>query len=806
MKKILLVLLMSVVVFSTITAQTYDINKLRQTDVSKLSDAQIRQISNEIERRGYSLNQVIQFAKLQGATDKQISDLRKRIEETKHSKNKVDSKSSSADLDLQQINLDDFNFSRVEEYKFTAEDSLVFGFNLFNNNNLTFEPNINMPTPDGYILGPGDDILINVWGQSEISYDLMIMTNGTITIPNVGPIAIAGLTLADARGRIINKLKGIYNSIGAGTYVSVTTSNLRTITVSVLGEVNAPGTYTISSVSSLFNVLYLSGGPSKNGSFRNIQLMRGGKLVATLDVYDFLLNYNSDVNVPLYDGDMIVVPTYQKRVAVGGAFKRVGYFEAKEGESADDIIRYAGGFRNEAMTSHLGVTRVSKYGKEYKTIDEASSFMVMNGDSISVPVVDLKRFDNIVTIKGGVFAAGDYEYKEGMKLSELLVKAGGLKENAFLSRGVIIRKKEDFTLLSLNFNVGELKNGQYDTELKDKDYVYIATIDETQEWRTLTIKGAVKNPGVFDYCEGMTVGDLILLAGGLKNDAAMSNVEIVSKLSESIADTSCYSVADGKYISITRDLKLDDEGNSYSLKPFDVVTIREHLSASFKGTVRMSGEVRFVGDYEMVSKDENILTMINRAGGLTASAYVQGARLYRRVKLTEKEKILKKQQALAQSADAAKANSILNTDTYELVSIDLSAILKSPGSYMDLKLQDGDEIVIPSRLQTVRVSGQVLNPVSLTWSKKSSARRFINNAGGFSSKAKKSKTYVVYPDGHAEATRHFLFIKNYPDVEAGCEVVVPEREERQSMSAIQLVSMLSSLTTAAVLIVNVIRK
>lgn len=796
---------------TVVEAQTRDVKSIRHTDISKLSDSQIQQIAEEMSKRGYTIEQASQLARAQGASESQISELKKRIEKLRQqkpsSRRKLNSQMSD-DVNEAQIyktNSSTGNEIDADHVLLTAQDSLVFGFNLFYNSNLSFEPNVNMPAPENYVLGPGDEIVITVWGQSEMFYNQTISSNGSIDIPAVGPVFIGGQTLNVAKNSIVARLKSIYGSIGSGTSVSVNMGKLRTITVNVLGEVRTPGTYTVSGAASLFNVLYLSGGPNRDGSFRNIQLMRGGKLVASLDVYDFLLNYKSEVNVPLLDGDMIVVPAYQKRVAVGGAFKRNGYFEAKEGETADDIIRYAGGFKTTAMTGFLGVTRVAKYGKEQKTIENASSFLMMNGDSISVPEIDFERFDNMVSVDGGVFAPGDYEFHKGMRLSELIGMAGGLVENVFQHRGVIVRLKEDHTLQALNFSVEDLASGKYDTELVDRDLIHMTTIDESRDLQTLTIKGAVRKPGIFDYCDGMTVGDLILLAGGLTTDASLSNVEVVRRLPESVADTSSYAVGEGQYINITRDLDLSSAGNSYILKPYDVVTVRSYLSAEFKGTITISGEVRFPGDYEMVNKNENILSMIRRAGGLTEGAYVKGARLYRRVKLAEKEKLIKMQQAMAQSEDTTKALSMLDFDTYELVSIDLANIVSNPNSYLDLKVQDGDEIVVPGRFQTVRVSGQVLNPVSLTWSKKRSARRFINWAGGFSTRAKKSKTYVIYPDGHAESTGHFLFFKNYPSVEAGCEVVVPEKQSREGLNPLQLASLASTLTTVAVLLVSLFR-
>lgn len=770
----------------------------RTMDVSKMSDGQIRQISTEMTARGYSIDQVKALAKSRGASERQADELAKRIQSLK-----TKSKNVSKAGEIQFV--EDKPQSVKAYIKPSAKDSLIFGFNLFNNSKLTFEPNVNIPVPEGYVLGVGDEIIIDVWGQSSMSYDLVVATNGCIDIPIAGPVSVMGATIKEATNRIESKLKTIYSDLGNGTSASVKTGKLRTITVNVMGEVFAPGTYTVSGAASLFNVLYLCGGPNQNGSFRNVQLLRGGKLVATLDVYDYLLNYKADVNVPLYNNDVIMIPTYQKRIAVGGAFKRTGYFEAKEGETIDDIIRYAGGFEPMAMTDHVGLVRIGKKGKEYKDVADPSSISAFNGDSISVSIVNESRLDNTVEIVGGVFAPGYYEFKSGMRLSDLLKQAGGLIENAFLNRGVITRLKSDYTLQSLNFNVEELASGKYDIELNDKDVITISTIDDQRESPMLTIKGAVKNPGVYDYAEGITIGDLVLLAGGLLDDASSTNVEIVRKLSVEVADTSEYAVAEDHYVSISRDLNLSDSGSNFVLNPSDVVTIRRYPSSQFKGTVTVSGEVKMPGTYEMVNKEDNIITILQRAGGLTQSAYINGARLYRRVALNSKERAIKIAQAKAQSDDSTKIYALMNDDAYELVSIDLKEMFKDKKSLSNMRLKNGDEIVIPSVMQTVKVGGEVLNPIALTWTKKMSARRYVKMAGGFSDRARKRKTYVVYPDGHAKATGRFLWFKFYPKVDAGCEVMVPTKPEREGMSPMQIATLSSTAVTMTVAIVSMIQ-
>lgn len=800
MHKILLILI-ALIVSVTTTAQTSsNISKYLDTDVSTLSEAQIKQMAQEINKRGYSISQVKQMAKMQGASDKQITQLENRLK--KYLNNGVATTKTAQQrlADASTATSDKTGMSPRAFTQPTVMDSLIFGFTLFNNEKLSFEPSVNIPVSDDYILGPGDEILIDIWGLSQQSYQLTVTSAGSIEIPIVGPIYVVGQKFKDAKATIESRLKSIYSDLGTRTSASIKTGKLRTITINVMGEVFAPGTYTVSGAASLFNVLYLSGGPNRNGSFRNIQLLRGGKVVATLDVYDFLLNGNSEVNVPLLDGDMVMIPTFQKRIAVNGEFKRIGYYEAVEGETVDDMIRYAGGFSPQALQTHIELYRVGQYGMEFKDVSENRNELIANGDSLVVNKINQQRFDNVVTIQGGVFAPGNYEYTEGLKLSQLVERAGGLIENAFMNRGVITRLKDDYTLESLNFNVTELVQGKYDTNLRSNDSILIATIDDMRDAPNLTIIGAVRQPGIFAYRENVTVGDLIILAGGLTADASPTNVEVVRRLPDAVADTSSYAANTNEYLTISKDLNLNDEGNSFRLEPFDVVMIREYTTASARGQVTVTGEVRFAGVYELISKEETFSAIIQRAGGLTPKSAIEGARLYRRKTLTEKEKIIKQQQAAA-----TNAGNVLQFDTvaYELVAIDLAEALKEAKSFDNITLQDGDEIVIPSTLQTVRASGCVLNPVSMIYVKGDKAKQVVHKAGGFAPRSRKSKTYVIHADGKAEPTKSFLFFRKYPKVYAGSEVVVPEKPQAQ-MTTAQTISVISSVVTMLVLIVSIL--
>lgn len=776
--------------------------KQQGADASTLTDAQIRRMTDEMLNRGYSMNQILTMASENGASAEQIKVLESRMKSSSSMKAKLKLNEKKQKQLLKGNKVDSDKVSLKGVFRASAMDSLIFGFRLFNNEQLSFEPSSNAPVPEGYILGPGDMIKIDIAGLSQQSYELEVGSNGVINIPIVGSVNVLGEEYRNARAVIHSRLKSIYTDLGERTTATITIGRLRTIKVNVMGEVNCPGTYTVSGAASLFNVLYLSGGPNRNGSFRNVQVIRKGKIVATLDVYDFLLNGNAQVNIPLFDSDIIMIPTYHKRVFLGGAFKRQGYYEAKEGETVSDMIDYAGGFGMHANKNHIEMFRVGVKGREFKEVTATNDVMVMNGDSIVVKNIDQVRLDNAVSIEGAVFSPGFFEYVEGMKLSQLLSKAGGLKENAFLSRGVISRLKEDYTFESLNFNVSDLASGKYDLTLNPGDEVLISSIEDMRVMPMLTIKGEVRFPGSFDYRDNITLGDLILLAGGFTEDASLSKVEIVRRLSVEELDTSSVINARGQMVTITKDLALDTESNSFKLEPFDIVTVRKVPSAGFKGTVTVRGEVLFSGTYELTSKHDDIRTIIERAGGLTALADLRGAKLYRRTDISSKDSKLRLRQTRVLQVDTI--DFVPESGFYELVSVDIASMLNDDKED-DILLQDGDEIVIPSQLQVVKVSGQVLNPVSFKWTKKESAKKYVKRSGGFSPQAKKGKTFVVYPDGKAISTTKFLFFRNYPTVEPGCEVVVPKKPERDRMSIMQWVSVGSSLATMAAVIVSLIK-
>jgi len=768
--------------------------------VEDLSDQQIQQIVDEMNKRGLSETDAISIARSKGMTNDQIELLKKRIDEVKKG---TASQSTSTKKGAKGINGESQQneISQKEKIDSTQIDASIFGFSFFNNNKLTFDPNVNIPVSESYVVGGGDEIVIDIWGVSEQNYSLTVDRNGYITIPLVGPINIGGLSYKDAQTKIINNLAKIYSDIQSTnprTFASVRMGTLKAIRVNVIGEVFAPGTYTLPGTASLFSALYLSGGPNKKGSFRDIQLIRSGKVIAHLDVYDFLINGNSEVNMLLRDNDIVMIPTYINRVRMGGAFKRVGIFEAKADETVNDMLKYAGGFEEAAYRGRVELYRNSDKEKEYKDVPENlfGFIQISNGDSLYAGKI-LPRFKNIVKISGSVFKPGNYEFTEGLKLSELIKRADGLNENAYMNRGLIRRLRSDYTPENISFSVEKIVNGVEDINLAANDSVVIASIDGMREKRTVAIWGEVQKMGKYEYGEMMKLGDLVLLAGGFKESASESSIEVMRRLPYNEADNSTGVTSKLFRFTISRELGLSDDGANFQLMPYDEVFVRFMPGYRKRGVVAVYGQVKFAGNYGLSSRTERVSDLVKRAGGINPNAYAQGAKLTRLIELTDEE-IAKRKELMAK--DSTIRFSDLN---FEVVSIDLDKILQNPGGNEDIYMENGDRLEIPSTMQTVSVSGEVLNPSSTVFVDKWSAKQYVRRSGGFSVSAKKSKTYVLYPNGASKATRGFIF-KRYPEVLPGAEIVIPKKPEKEGISATAWVGIGSSLASIALAIATII--
>ncbi|MGQ1787816.1 SLBB domain-containing protein [Saccharicrinis sp. GN24d3] len=766
-------------------------------NVSTLSTSEIQQLISEMNKRGMSESEAIVLARARGMSESQISLLKQRIAEVKMGGGQANEVYSSDDA----MYLNEDVLSAKAELDFTKVDSRIFGFSFFNNENLSFEPSVNSAVSPSYMLGSGDEISIDVWGASQQSYLLMVDRNGNINIPNIGPISIGGLTLENASQKIRSKLVLIYRDLASQTprtFASINLGQIRSIKVNVIGEVFVPGTYTISGASTVFNALYLAGGPNPSGSFREIKLIRDGKEKAILDVYDYLINGNSNVNINLREGDVILVSPYLNRVVLEGELKRAGIFEAKQDETVGDMVLYAGGFTDDAYTHRLQLYRKTGRDRLFKDVlnKDLGNTKISNGDSIFVGKI-IERLQNRVTINGAVYRPGDYELTQGLNLSELIKRADGLREDASMERGIITRVKDDFSLQSIAFNVSDVVNGNSDVAMKREDVIRISSIHDLREYRTVQIYGEIQRPDKYDFKEGMTIEDLIFEAGGFLESASDAYIEVARKLTVDEGSEVTDNMAHVFKMKVPRNLELENTEASFKLQPFDFVFIRELPGYEESAVVKITGEVAYAGEYALSSKTERISDLLERAGGITKDAYTEGAMVTRRVKISEKQKRLR--------LELLERDSTLEfTDLdFEVVGVSLTEALQYPGSRNDVFLKDGDEIYIPREIQTVKISGEVLNPISSNFIKGKPLKSYIWEGGGFGLSAKRGKVYVVYPNGSASGTKRFFFFRNYPKVTAGSEIVVPAKPYKDPLPASAWIAMASAMASVAVVISNI---
>jgi len=773
-------------------------------DVNSLNDSQIQRILQEIQTRGLTQDQAIALAKSQGATQSQIDQLMIRIQQQQM--NPSDTLSVPKTENFTTISNKRAYTSPKARVYITEKAKKIFGVQLFNSQNLTFEPAVNIPVPQNYNLGIGDQLSINVWGASQTRYQLIIDKSGSITIPDVGPVYLAGTSFEKGQTLIKNRLMAIYSGMAGeypNTWAEVSLSTVRSIKITVIGEINAPGTYILPSTASAFNALYLSGGPNENGSFREINLIRDGVTIKKIDVYDFLINADPSANAQLREQDILFVPPYKTHVELAGKIKREGIFEIKNSETIKDLIRFAGGFGDKAYTHSLTVIRNNEKEREVRTVadTEFGKFMLQNGDSIRADSI-LNRFSNRVAINGAVFHPGNFELTPGMKLSDLIKKADGLREDAFMNRGLISRIKDDNSPENISVDLREVIAGSYDLVLRKEDKVLIRSIFELREARTVHITGEVIRPVTFEFEENLTLGDLIFKAGGFREEADLSVVEVTRRLSYEQAAKVTDKMNDIFQFALTRDLKLSPSDAAFKLMPFDEVYVRRAPGFVNQGTIFISGEVVYGGTYAISNKNERISGVIKRAGGLIPGAFVSGATLTRTYNLSSAE--IEKKKQLMRMDTTLRDSTLIEKKSYP-VGIELDKILANPGSSIDLLLQPGDAINIPRELQTVKVSGNVMNPLALTYEKRLSLRRYIYLAGGYDELARKSKTYVIYPNGTTASTRGIIF-KKFPAITPGSEIIVPKKPEKKGGdNTMKWISIASAMSTLAIAVATLVK-
>ena len=672
----------------------------------------------------------------------------------------------------------------------------IFGHDVFNNKNLTFESSMNLATPQNYILGPGDAINIDIWGASQDSFTETISPDGTVTIEGIGVLQLGGLSVSQAK----EKAKRILESRYQESEIDLTLGQTRSITISVMGEVQVPGTYTMSAFATVYNALYMAGGPNEIGTLRNVRLYRDGELLSSVDVYDFLLNGKLSGDVRLQDNDVITVGPYESLVNITGKVKRPMFYEMKSDEDLGTLLGYAGGFAGDAYTKSVRINR--KAGNMYSVFNVAeadfSSFHMMDQDSVSVDST-LNRYRNMVEIKGAVFRPGMYQVGEGINTVKNLVEAAdGLTEGAIAQHAVMHRMKVDRTLEVLSVDIlGILEGTAPDVELRNEDVIYVADQKQRDDLKTVTIHGEVMYPGVYKYADNETVEDLIMQAGGFTEAASLAKVDVARRIADPNATEASDQIAETFSFSINPDFKISEQP-VFSLKPYDEIYVRRSPNYVEQQNVTIEGEVQFAGIYTLSSKGQRLSEIITQAGGLTDRAYAEGTKLLRQMTQEEREML----ESMLRTAQRNSGNDSIDlrklmTNTSYPVGIELDKALKNPGSDDDPILREGDRIVVPRFDGSVKINGEVLYPNTVYYKEGKKTKYYINQAGGVTSTGKKSKAIIIYMNGMvAKADRKH---KPMP----GCQIVVPTKSRRRSMSLPEILSIGTSTASIATMIATI---
>ncbi|MFD2036807.1 SLBB domain-containing protein [Belliella marina] len=855
MKKIIL-LLNFILISGLIIAQS--LSDIQSIKVDNLSDAQVEQLVSRAEATGMNEQQLIAMARERGMPSSEVSKLQSRISKIRNGGNNDDVYGGE---DAGREGITEDVVVQEEGRRLNTEQKKIFGYSLFKNNKLTFTPNLNLPTPMNYTLGTGDQLLIDIYGASQQQYNLRINNEGNIFIPNIGPVNVGGLTVEAATSRLKSSLTNIYSGLAGGnpnTFMQIRLGNIRSIQVSMVGELYAPGNYTLSSFSTVFNALYAAGGITESGSFRAIKVYRNSKLLAEVDVYDFLINGNQASNVSLKDNDVIMVPPVQKRVEVQGPVRRPGLFEVQNDETLANLIQFAGGFTSTAYPSRVTVYRTTATELKVENVEQAQfeTFVPKEGDNYIFGEI-LTRFENRVQATGALMRPGVYAISQGLGIKDLIQRAEGLREDAFLNRATLYRTRPDFSLEILAVNIGAIVRGEEaDIQLQREDVLNIPSIYDIREEYYVRITGEVNRPGSFAFGENMRVEDIILKAGGFKESATSSQIEIARRVKDDVSGK----LAEIIRIDIDKDLKIADKNSDLVLQPFDHVIVRKSPGFQREKLVRVEGEVHYPGEYAISSADERISDLIQRTGGLNQFAYAKGATLIRRNEFyegpsenqiksnnlsnvksnavkdgkdnTEAEKLMlgridrkiaekggdlanKKEGLLADDFRQETLENLNQMDenlerikvkTREMVGIDLGEILKNPGGHNDLILQEGDVLSIPKELQTVRMRGEVLFPTTTRYREFAGFKNYISRAGGFTERSRRGRSYVVYANGDVSRTKKFIFIKFYPHIEPGAEIIIPRKEEKQPLPAQAWIGMGTGVATLALIINNLINQ
>lgn len=798
--KILLAAMLSIFWLSLLAQNPEDLSRVK---ASQISDEQLQQYIKEAKSRGLGLDELQAELVRRGLPRAEAEELMLRAQQMDVGVSGSDTSSRSNQQGRKYAN----EYSKSKPFQ--ADDwrkekkITLFGAELFSNENLSFEPDIRMATPSDYTIGPDDELQLNIYGQNVSQQTLKVTPEGNVNVRYAGVINLNGLTIEAANDLLKSRLGKYYPALKNGqTKVQLTLATLRSIRVTIIGAVNRPGTYTLPSVSSFYNALYVSGGPSENGSFRNIELIRGNKLKQKADLYDFLIRGNQTANIRLQDNDVIRVPFAQLLVTVKGEVNRPAIFEVKPGEMLSDVFEFAGSFKSKAFRSRITGNRFGKMERIVLDIagDSLSSFQPMNGDEYLVDSL-LNRFRNRVIISGAVFKPGQYALDPQMTLDDLIAKAQGLKEDVFDGSAILVRTRKNLTKEYLTSDLRDLlMGGKTGILLQKEDSVHIASLFDLKDTSSISINGAVRTAGKFRFEDSMTLKALIIKAGGFKDEATADGIEIsrrkrnvmVNKVGSQIVDL----------IVVNGDLDLSKMAD-VTLQPFDIVSVKENPFYKKQISVKISGEVLMPSIYSLQSREERLSSLIKRSGGLLYTANIKGAKLVRQNKVNVDTSEVKRLLTTIKRDTIATRDSAVVKTTRD-VAIDMAYILQHPGSEDDIVLEDGDELVVPRLNNTVSVNGQVFNPLDIMFEKGKSIRDYVSDAGGVTLRGKRSRTFIIYANGRSAKIKKVMGIfPRYPKVEPGSSIYVPEKPAKGEFDAAKggiLISAITALITAVALL------
>ena len=795
MKKIILFFALSFGLLSPAVGQSMsDSQVLKEAVAAKKSGASESEIASRLIQHGATMEQI---QRLRSQYAKQITNrgLDSNVDNAiGNAQDRMRVNNEVADNEI--VTHERANAPEFVEGEPASMGKRVFGRDIFNNKSLTFEPQMNIATPQNYVLGPGDQLVLDIFGASQEAYKLTVSPDGDVTIPDFGPVQVSGLTVAAAQKRIRSKVGSYYES----SDLKISLGQTRTIMVNVMGEVKAPGTYTLSAFATVFHALYMAGGINSLGTLRNIKVFRQGRQISVVDIYEFILNGRLAGNVRLQDNDVIQVGPYESIVDISGSVKRPMAYEMRKSESLATLLKYSGGFTGDAFKKLLRVLRKSEDLKSVYNVEEfeLADFKVDDGDEVIVDAV-IDRYKNMVEVKGAVFRPGMYRLGEKVhSVRSLLEMASGLTEEAMSSRAVMRRMKPNRTQEVLSIDIEGILNGSTpDVALQNEDVLFIPTLAEHQNLRTLTIDGQVIFPGTYEYAENMTIEDLILQAGGLTDAASTAKIDVSRRLRDPSATEAGMEIAKTFSFSLKDNYVIDGD-RSFTLEPYDIVQVR--MSPAFQTPIRVTvdGEVAFQGNYTMELKNQRLSDVIKAAGGVVAGGYVRGARLERRLTDAERARLREVIRIARQTADGKDSIALDKLEMAETftVGIHLDEALANPGSTQDIELMDGDRLVVPRFNHTVRISGDVNAPNTVAYDEGEGYKYYIKQAGGFGDRAKKRNTYIIYMNGTMAMAKE-------GKIEPGCEVVVPSKAPRNQNSMAQWLGIGTSVASLGTMIASI---